>query len=88
MIPKHVHAHNCFVEVGVGALHDIVVEMLLVAKHIHALKDELEQRLQVFWTGTRNEDVRVSVSERSSNSKTQRSGLSAATTSSERNGRG
>ena len=80
MIPKHIHAHNRLVEVGVRALRDIVVEVLLVAKHVHALKDKLEQRFQVFRTGTRDEDVRIPVSECSSDGKTQSGRFSATTT--------
>ncbi len=42
VIPKHIHTYNCLVEVGVCALRDIVVEVLLVSERVHTLEDKLE----------------------------------------------
>ena len=82
MIPEDIHANDGLVEVGVRALRNIVVEVLLIAKRIHSLEDEVEQGLQVLWTGTGNEDIRVPVRKRSSDSEAQSSRLSTPTASS------
>jgi hypothetical protein len=49
---------------GLRALKDIIVLVLLVAERIEPLKDKFEERLEVLGARRRHKDVRVAVSER------------------------
>mmetsp|Transcript_31326 Transcript_31326/g.99939 ORF Transcript_31326/g.99939 Transcript_31326/m.99939 type:complete len:481 (-) Transcript_31326:438-1880(-) len=56
---EHVDAHHSLAERGVGGLHEVVVEMLLVPQRVQALEDKLEERAQVLRGGRGHEDVGV-----------------------------
>ena len=38
MLPEHVDAHHCLAKGRVGALHQVVVDVLLIAQAIQTLK--------------------------------------------------
>lgn len=56
---EHIDANDTVVELLVGRLHNLVVEMLFVLEPIEALENKVEQRLQVLGIGGSDEDVRV-----------------------------
>ena len=84
MFTKDINAYDGLVEIWICALSNIVIQVLLIAKHIHPFEYEFEQGFQILRTGTRDEDVRVSVGEGSGNGQPQRCGLSSPTGGSER----
>jgi len=61
--------------------------MFLVPESVHALEYELEEGLQVLGAGTRNKDVRVTVSECSSDSEPQSSRFPSPSCGGQSNGR-
>lgn len=79
----NVYSDDGLVERRVGALNDIIVEMLLVAEGIESLEHELEERLQVLRVGGCDKDVGVIVRNRSTNRHTECSGFTTTTGSSE-----
>jgi len=85
---ENVDSNDGLVEVGVRALDDVVVEMLLVTESVHSLEDELEEGLQVLRRRRGNEDVGVSVSESSSDGETESGRLSSSSRSGEGDGGG
>ncbi len=56
----------------VGALHQVIIQVLLVLQLIQALENELEQSSQVLWGRSRYKDVAVAQAQCSSNGQTQR----------------
>jgi hypothetical protein len=56
---EHIDAHNAVVELLIGGLNNLVVEMLFVLEAIKALEYKVEQGLQVLGVGRGDEDVRV-----------------------------
>lgn len=59
MLTEDVDPHDSSLPLGVGALDDIVIEVLLPSKLVESLEDELEQRFEVLGAGTGDEDVGV-----------------------------
>ena len=53
MLFEYVDAYDCVVELGVGRLNEVVVDVLLVVERVEAFKDELEQSFEIFgrWRG-------------------------------------
>ena len=88
MITEDVHPNNGPVELWIGALRDVVIQMFLISQSIHALEHEFKESLQVLRTGARDKNVRVPVVECSSDSKPQSSRLSSSSCSGESNCRG
>ena len=87
VITENVHPNDCLVKIRVGALRDVVVQVFFVSQSIHALEYELEESSQVLGAGARNKNVRITVSERSSDSKPQSSRFSASSCSGQSDGR-
>jgi len=79
MLTKYINAHNGLIEIRISALGNIVIQMLLVAKCVHPLEYEIKERLQILGAGTRNEDVRVPMCERSGDGQTQCGGFPSST---------
>jgi hypothetical protein len=73
---------------SVHALHNVVIQMLLVPQYVHSFEYKLEQRFQVFGAWTGHEDVRITVGQGSRNCQSKCSGLSTATGSGKGDGRG
>ena len=61
--------------------------MFLISQSVHTLEYEVEESLQVFRTWTRNKNIRITMGECSSNSKTKSGGFSSSSCSSQSNGR-
>ena len=87
MVLEHIHSDDRLVEIGIGALSDVVVQVFFVAEDVHTLENELEEGLQVFRAGTRYENVRVPVGQSGGNSQSKGSRLAPTATSSEGHGR-
>lgn len=68
MTPEYVDANNRFVEVGIGALRNIVVQMFFISERVEALENEVKERLQVLRARTSDEYVGIAVSKGSSDS--------------------
>jgi hypothetical protein len=77
MLPEDVHPHDGLVEVRVRTLHNVVIQVLLITKNVHALEDEVEQCLQVLRTRTGDENVRVSVCKCGGDGETESSGFAS-----------
>lgn len=86
MASEDVDSNDGLVEFGVSRLNDIVVEMLLVAKRVHALEDELEQSLEILGRGRSDKDVGISVGESGSDGETESGGFTSTSGSSEGDG--
>lgn len=65
---EYIDADDSFPEVRVGALNDIIVDVLLVTKCIERLEDKLEKSFKIFGVGGCDEDVGVVVRKSSSDS--------------------
>ena len=87
VVVKDVHPHHSLVELGVGALDQLVVEVLLVVQGIKALEDEVEEGVEVLGAGRSDKDVGVSKADRSSNGKAEGGGLATPSGSGERDRR-
>ena len=85
VVVEDVHSHHGLVELRVGALDQLVVEMLLVVQGIKTLEDKVKEGVEVLGAGRGDEDVGVAKADCSSNGKTQSSGLATSSGSSERN---
>ena len=66
VVTENVHSNNRLVKLRIGALCDVVIQVFLVPQGIHTLEYEFEESLQVLRVGTRNENIRVTMGERSS----------------------
>mmetsp|Transcript_6623 Transcript_6623/g.23851 ORF Transcript_6623/g.23851 Transcript_6623/m.23851 type:complete len:275 (+) Transcript_6623:1571-2395(+) len=75
VLPEDVHADDDLVQVGVGALDHVVVDVLLVIHAVQALDHKLEERLQVLGRWARHEDVGVPEGERAGDGEAQGGGL-------------
>ena len=71
MVLEDVDSDNGFCKSGVGALYQVVVQMLLVVQLIKPFEDELEKSPQVFWGWRCHKDVAVSQSQSPSNGQSQ-----------------
>ena len=85
VIVEDVYSHHGLVELRVGALDQLVVEVLLVVQRIKALEDEVKEGVEVLGAGRGDEDVGVAEADGSSNGKTESSRLATPSGSSERN---
>ena len=86
--PEHVDPHDSLFEVRVRALHNIIVDVLLVPQRIQRLEDKLEKRFQVFWVGRSDKNVGIVVCEGGTDSETQSGGFATPTSGSESDSRG
>lgn len=57
MILKHIHSHNCLIELRIRTLRNIIIQVLLIPQRIHSPEHEFEQRLQILRARTRHEDI-------------------------------
>jgi hypothetical protein len=57
VLTEDIHPYNGLVELRVGTLGYIVVEMLFVSQSIHTFENKVEQSLQVLWAGTCHKNV-------------------------------
>jgi hypothetical protein len=87
MVTENVHPNNRLVKFRIGALRDVIIQMLLVPQSIHALEYEFKKSFQVLRAGARNENIRVTMGEGSGNSESQSSGFPSPSRSSQSNGR-
>ena len=46
--PENVNSNESLIELGVGRLHELIVDMLGVIECVEALANELEQSLEIF----------------------------------------
>jgi hypothetical protein len=88
VLSENIYTHDSLIKIRIGALDDVVVQMFFVTYRVHSFKDEIEQGFQVFRTWTRDEDVAVSVCDRSGNSQSESSRLASTTSSRQCHGRG
>lgn len=58
---EDIDADDGAVELGVRGLHQLIVEVLLVANRVKALEYKLKQRAQVLWRRRGDKNVGVSV---------------------------
>lgn len=65
MLTKDINADDSLVKLRISALGNIVIQMFFISKSVHAFEYKLEQRLQILRTGTRYEDIRIPVRQRS-----------------------
>ncbi len=61
MVAEDVDANDGLVELGIGRLHQLVVDVLLVLQGVEALEHELEQGLQVLGCRRGHKYVRVTL---------------------------
>ena len=87
MVTENVHPNNRLVKLWIGALRDVIIQMLLVPQSVHALEYEFKKSFQVLRARTRDKNVRVTVGERSGNSESQSSRFPSSSRSSQSNGR-
>ena len=83
VVVEDVHSHYRLVELGISALDQLVVKMLLIIQGIEALKYKVKEGVEVFGAGRGDKDVGVAKSNSSSNGKTQSSRLASPSGSSE-----
>ena len=83
VVVEDVHSHHSLVELWVGALDQLVVEVLLVVQGVEALEDEVKESVEVLGAGRGDKDVGVAKADGSSNGKTQSSRLATPSGSSE-----
>ena len=88
MLAENVDSDDSLVELSIGRLDDIIVEVFLEMDSIKALQNKLKQGLQIL--GRRRSDVYVRVveSNRGSNRESKCSGPASTSASGQRNGRG
>lgn len=86
MLTEDVDPHHRTLPLGVGALHNVVVEVLLPSHLVDALEDKLEERLQVLGARTGDEDVRVAVENSEGDRQSEGGRLSTSTTGGEGDG--
>lgn len=67
MILEDIYSHDCIIEIWIGTLSDIIVEVLFVSKCIEAFEYEFKNGLQILRTGTGNKYVGISVRKGSGN---------------------
>lgn len=82
-----VDPNDATLPLGLRALEDVVVLVLLVAQFVQPLEDKFEQRLEVLRRGRRDKDVGVPMGERGSDRKTERGRFSTSSTGSQGDGR-
>ena len=51
VVVEDVHSHHSLVELGVSALDQLIVEVLLVVQGIEALEDEVKEGVEVLGSG-------------------------------------
>ena len=51
MVVEDVHSHHSLVELGVSALDQLIVEVLLVVQGIETLEDEVKEGVEVLGSG-------------------------------------
>lgn len=85
--PEDIHADNRLSELRVGALNEVVIDVLLVAESVEPFEDELEERTEVLGRRGSDEDVCVAKAERARDSEAEGSGLQASGGSGGRCGR-
>ena len=83
VVVEDVHSHHSLVELWVGALDQLVVEVLLVVQCVEALEDKVKEGVKVLRAGRGDKDVGVAKADSSSNGKTQSSRLATSSGSSE-----
>ena len=83
VVVEDVHSHHSLVELWVGALDQLVVEVLLIVQCVKALEDEVKEGVKVLRAGRCDKDVGVAKANGSSNGKTQSSRLAPPSGSSE-----
>ena len=86
VVMEDVHSHNSLVELGVSALDQLIVEVLLVVQGIKALEDKVKEGVEVFRAGRGDKDVGVAKADRSSNGETKSGGLATSSSSSKGDG--
>ena len=87
MVAENVHPNNRLVKLWIGALRDVIIQMLLVPQSIHALEYEFKKSFQVLRARARNKNIRVTVGECSSDGESQSSRFPPSSRSSQSNGR-
>lgn len=87
MLTEDIDPHNGLIEVRVRTLHNVVIEVFLVAENVHPLEDEVEQCLQVLRAGAGNENIGIPMRKRSSNRQAESGRLAATARSGERDSR-
>ena len=83
MLAVDIDSHDSLVEIGVGRLKNSIIDMIKVAQSIKSLEHKLEQCLQVLWVRRRNENVAITMGNRSSNRNTKGCGFSSSSGSSQ-----
>lgn len=59
MVPKDIDPNNRFIEIGIRALRNIVIQMLFIPQRVHPFEHELKEGLEILRAGTRYEDIRI-----------------------------
>lgn len=72
MVLEYIHTDNGLGKHRVGALHQVIVQVLLVVQLIQTLEDELKQRSQILRGRRCYKDVAVAQAQSSSNGQSQR----------------
>jgi hypothetical protein len=88
VVSEDVDADDGAFPLRVGALHNVIVEMLLVAELVETLENELEEGFEVFRTGRSDEDVGVGVSDGEGDAETEGGRLATSARGGEGNGLG
>ena len=83
VVVEDVYSYHSLVELGVSALDQLIVKVLLVVQGIKALEDKVKEGVEVFGAGRGDKDVGVAKANSSSNGKTQSSRLTSPSGSSE-----
>lgn len=66
MTPKYIHANDRFVEVGISALCDIVIQVFFISESVEAFENEVKEGLQILRAGAGDENIGVAMSKCSS----------------------
>ena len=83
VVVEDVHSHHSLVELWVGTLDQLVVQVLLIVQGVEALEDKVKEGVEVFGAGRGDKDVGGAEANSSSNGKTQSSRLTSPSGSSE-----
>ena len=77
VVVEDVYSYHSLVELRVGALNQLIVQVLLIVQSIEAFEDKVEEGVKVLRAGRGDEDVGVAEAHSGGDGETQGSGLAS-----------
>ena len=77
VVVEDVYSYHSLVELGVSALNQLIVQVLLIVQSIEAFEDKVEEGVKVLRAGRGDEDVGVAEAYSGGDGETQGSGLAS-----------